>query len=57
MAEHRVGVEGEAADAEEEGTDVPAVNVREVAGERRVFTEGGNPDGWISSELTVSVQR
>ncbi|GAA0310372.1 hypothetical protein [Halarchaeum salinum] len=39
------------ADARE--SETPTVNCRELHAERRVFTEDGNSDGWISTDLTV----
>lgn len=56
MAEHREPV-GKETTAEEPAPDVPRVNVREISGDRRVFTEDENCDGWIASDLTVSVRR
>lgn len=35
----------------------PTVNARSLSTERTVFTEEGNEDGWISTDLTVSIQR
>ncbi|GAD51600.1 hypothetical protein MBEHAL_0360 [Halarchaeum acidiphilum MH1-52-1] len=35
-------------------TETPTVNCRELHSERRVFTEDGNSDGWISTDLTVT---
>jgi hypothetical protein len=37
----------------EDAEDTPAVNARTVSEDRTVFTEDGNPDGWISTDLTV----
>ena len=34
----------------------PLVNVRTVSENRSVFTEDGNPDGWISTDLTVPLE-
>jgi len=41
------------ADARPERSETPRVNARCVSDERTVFTEDGNPDGWISTDLTV----
>jgi len=32
------------------------VNVRTVSEDRSVFTEEGNPDGWIATDLTVPLE-
>ena len=42
----------ETADAE-----LPAVNAHSLSADRTVFTEEGNEDGWISTDLTVSLRR
>ena len=33
--------------------EAPTVNCRELHAERRVFTEDGNSEGWISTDLTI----
>lgn len=43
-------------DFDAERTDTPTVNCREVHGERRVFTESGNTDGWIATDHTVELE-
>ncbi|QSG03066.1 hypothetical protein [Natranaeroarchaeum sulfidigenes] len=43
---------GESADNE-----VPTVAVCETTPGRVVFTEDGNSDGWIATDLTVSLSR
>ncbi|GAB7012428.1 hypothetical protein [Halolamina salina] len=37
--------------------ELPAVNAHCLSTERTVFTEQGNEDGWISTDLTVEVRR
>lgn len=44
-----------AADEEPE-EETPLVTVRTVSEERSVFTEDGNPDGWIATDLTVPLE-
>ncbi len=45
----------ETADGEERVADgTPRVNAREIHEDRVVFTETGNTDGWISTDLTVT---
>ncbi|MFD1567730.1 hypothetical protein [Halolamina litorea] len=36
---------------------LPVVNAHNLSAERTVFTEEGNENGWISTDLTVSVSR
>jgi hypothetical protein len=36
---------------------VPTVNAHSLSDERTVFTEDGNEDGWISTDLTVAISR
>lgn len=46
------------ADEEEPAEDrQPPVSAHRCSGERTVFTEDGNTDGWIATDLTVSLQR
>lgn len=45
--------ESEATADVEESEDTPTLNARDVDGDRTVFTEQGNSDGWISTDLTV----
>jgi len=40
----------------EDAEDAPTVNARTVSGERTVFTESDNGDGWIATDLTVSLR-
>ncbi len=42
------------AETRSETDETPCVNARCVSEDRTVFTEEGNPDGWISTDLTVS---
>lgn len=42
---------------EVQGDDAPAVSVHETTPDRVVFTESGNWDGWIATDLTVSLDR
>ncbi|MFW5939559.1 MAG: hypothetical protein ACOCQU_03840 [Halolamina sp.] len=35
----------------------PVVNTHSLSTERTVFTEDGNEDGWISTDLTVGIDR
>jgi hypothetical protein len=37
-------------------TELPLLNVRTVSEDRSVFTEEGNPDGWIATDLTVPLE-
>ncbi len=34
-----------------------AVSIHTTAPERSVFIEDGNPDGWISTDMTVALER
>ncbi|WP_299235105.1 hypothetical protein [Natronomonas sp.] len=54
-----MGVSTERDEATREGENEPPVGLRAHATspERTVFTEPGNNDGWISTDLTVDVQR
>lgn len=36
---------------------VPTVNAHSLSAERTVFTEDGNEDGWISTDLIVPISR
>ncbi|GGN08438.1 hypothetical protein [Halarchaeum nitratireducens] len=38
---------------DESENEAPTVNCRELHSERRVFTEDGNSEGWISTDFTV----
>jgi hypothetical protein len=38
------------------GEDAPLVTVRTVSENRSVFTEEDNPDGWIATDLTVTLE-
>lgn len=40
---------------EPETGEPPVVNVHDLSSDRTVFTEEGNEDGWISTDLTVSI--
>lgn len=40
----------------DESADTPVVNARHVSGERTVFTETDNGDGWIATDLSVSLR-
>lgn len=46
-----------AADGEEPSSDAPAVTVHTTCPDRVVFTEQGNNDGWIATDLTVDCWR
>lgn len=37
--------------------ELPIVNAHCLSAERTVFTESGNEDGWISTDLTVDIRR
>lgn len=37
--------------------ELPVVNTHSLSADRTVFTEEGNEDGWISTDLTVSLRR
>lgn len=43
------------ADVDDEAS-TPLITAHETTPERRVFTEADNPDGWISTDLTVAVE-
>lgn len=45
---------GPDADDEEE---TPVINCHRATADRRVFTEEGNTDGWIATDLTVDCFR
>lgn len=40
-----------------ETDELPVVNTHDLSTDRTVFTEEGNEDGWISTDLTVSIHR
>lgn len=40
-------------DEADAGTEGPAVSAHRTTPDRTVFTEEGNRDGWIASDLTV----
>ncbi|MFB6136469.1 MAG: hypothetical protein ABEJ04_06885 [Halobacteriaceae archaeon] len=45
-------------DDQREGSgDGPAVRAHRSRPDRTVFTEAGNEDGWLSTDLTVTVRR
>jgi hypothetical protein len=44
-------------DAEPTDEDQPAVTAHTCSSDRTVFTEEGNNDGWIATDLTVSLRR
>ena len=46
----------ERVETEEDG-ELPTVNTHSVSTDRTVFTEEGNDDGWISTDLTVEIRR
>jgi len=39
-----------------EAEDLPVVNAHCLSTDRTVFTEDGNEDGWISTDLTVEIR-
>ena len=39
------------------GEDGPAISAYSTNPERVVFTESGNDDGWIATDLTVELRR
>jgi hypothetical protein len=46
--------------AVEQGSDEserPQVSVHRPSAERTVFTESGNRDGWIATDLTVDLEQ
>ncbi|MUV90780.1 hypothetical protein GJ629_13455 [Halapricum sp. CBA1109] len=45
------------ADEEDPDADTPSVTAHECSGDRTVFTERGNNDGWIATDLTISANR
>lgn len=44
-------------EADEPSVDCPTVSAHECSSDRTVFTEDGNSDGWIATDLTVSLRR
>jgi hypothetical protein len=46
----------ERVETEEDGA-LPIVNTHSVSTDRTVFTEEGNDDGWISTDVTVEIRR
>ncbi|MFA9516029.1 hypothetical protein ACERIT_02220 [Halopenitus sp. H-Gu1] len=42
---------------EDDGVSRPAIAAAETSPNRTVFTEQGNPDGWIATDLTVETVR
>ncbi len=44
-------------DAEPGADEGPAVSAHRTSPERTVFTEKGNCDGWIASDLVVGLDR
>ncbi|MFB6302920.1 MAG: hypothetical protein ABEH78_08695 [Haloferacaceae archaeon] len=44
-------------DATDAGSEGPAVSAHRTTPDRVVFTEEGNCDGWIASDLTVEPER
>lgn len=42
---------------EENDEDRPTVTAHESRTDRTVFTESGNKEGWIATDLTVDVRR
>lgn len=47
----------ESANEEPETEDNPTVTAHTCSSERTVFTEEDNNDGWIATDLTVSLRR
>jgi len=47
----------EGSDATDEEASSPAVTAHETSPDRVVFTESGNRDGWIATDLTVELRR
>ncbi len=53
-----VGTDASAGDPTDESTaDRPVVAANRTSPERTVFTEQGNTDAWISTDLTVELDR
>lgn len=48
---------GEQTPPPSEPSDEPAISAYSTTPERKVFTESGNGDGWISTDVTVEVER
>lgn len=44
-------------DSDADDGNCPAISLQRSSPERAVFTEEGNPDGWIGIDLTVDVRR
>jgi hypothetical protein len=55
-ADHRGSLVG-AADGEHSSSDAPRVTVHTTSPDRVVFTEQGNNDGWIATDLAVDLWR
>ncbi|XVH31003.1 hypothetical protein ACNS7O_11490 [Haloferacaceae archaeon DSL9] len=45
------------ADGDQPEESAPSVSALRTSPERTVFTEEGNCDGWISTDLTVTLSR
>jgi len=41
------------ATADEPGSGIPRVSAHSTSEDRTVFTESGNGDGWIATDLTI----
>ncbi|WP_435101568.1 hypothetical protein [Halarchaeum sp. P4] len=52
--EHTEETADETPEFDAEYDETPTVNCRAVHSDRRVFTEDGNSDGWIATDLTVT---
>lgn len=47
-----------APDTDEEAVaEVPVINCHRAKSDRRVFTEEGNTDGWIATDVTVDCRQ
>lgn len=42
---------------DDEAEDRPIVSALDSSADRTVFTEDGNSDGWIATDLTVDLRR
>lgn len=41
---------------EDDASRVPVITAHETTPERLVFTESGNTDGWMATDITVAIR-
>jgi len=44
-------------ETDDDDGELPTVNAHSLSADRTMFTEEGNEDGWISTDLTVAIDR